>query len=253
MSGDLSAAMPALPKAKLVWFKAVCSCTDKDGNEIPFEEWPDAAQRVMRLLLEYGWDVVRRGGIFRFTFTDRQLGRWGRVVRRTIQRGLWWLHHVAKIITRPRIDGSRVITFEFELAGKEKPPPKASPKKTAKPAAVPAVAEPAPEKPATPEERQAWAAEMGAEIRGATDPAPHVTIPGPAEATPGPAAEAKVRKPIVVSSPTIDDEERARRREESRQRQMAAFAARKQLRQVEEQDQPEPPPAPSGADEIRRE
>ena len=124
--------MPGRPSLKLSWFKAVYACEGPDGKDLPFEEWSRSAKRVFRLLLQYGWEVVRRGGIFRFAFTDRQLGRWGGVVRRTIQKGLSWLERHG-IITRPRVDGSRVITFTVELSGREQPPAK----KAAKPAPAP--------------------------------------------------------------------------------------------------------------------
>ena len=234
---DVGGALPGRPSFKLAWFKAVYSCEGPDGKDLPFEEWSRSAKRVFRLLLQYGWNVVRKGGIYQFSFRDRDLAHWGGVVRRTIQKGLLWLEK-HKIITRPRIDGSRVITFTAELAGKESAPHKAPSKKAAKPAARP-TSEPAAEKPAASEpEPAASAAEVAAWIAGI----------GAGDANP----RRRVGLSLGTAVPKHSDEDRARRTEENRRRneEWPQLGSKPREAQASGQD---PPPAPSEPDEIQRE
>jgi hypothetical protein len=121
----MSGALP--PPGGVPWFKAVFG----------FHSWPRAAQRLWELLTN-----PKYFGRALFCFTDRELCRLLGVGRRCVQWALYWLEHVAGVISRFRTygpNGGRRIQIRIKLAGKTPRQAAARPAAAAKAPAVPNV------------------------------------------------------------------------------------------------------------------
>jgi hypothetical protein len=202
-ASSLGATLPPLPRMRLPWRKTLNHWIDPDGKEWAEENLPRAVRRVLRVLKEHGWPVIQKGGVLRFRFRDADLARWGKVVRRTIQKGLLLAQKLGMLI-RIRVDGERVIELTFEFAAKDaaKDSPKSARKKSgpAAPPPSPPPGEPGP--PLSPGEAAAIVRAAEAELEA--DPAPRFTVdPSLAAALP---------------APPPDDQEKRRRAEEKRER-----------------------------------
>jgi DNA-binding transcriptional ArsR family regulator len=222
-----------LPRIKLVWswYKAIYG----------IEEAPRAARRVFRILLEKGWREACEGS-FRFKFSDSQLAKWLNVGRRTIQKGLRQLEDLG-IISRPRIDGSRVIAFLGELAGRAKRAPNASTKKETKPTPT-TPPEPAPGAPELDPGPPLSPEEVAAQIRNIIGTEADPATPESSRPT------RRIGMPIGAAIPKTPDPEKIRQAEEKRRLANEWLAARKQAREASGQDRSTSPAQP---DETARE
>jgi hypothetical protein len=142
----------------LPWFKGLFGSFD----------WTRAARRLWEWLLN-----PTHGGQKRFKVPDWKLAEALGVQRRCIQKALWFLEHVAGVITRSREYGhgnyGRVIEIVIHFRG-PKAKPEARPKAREKPAAAP-IPNVGTVAPATPAQLAAAAAQIAAAQAGPPRPA----------------------------------------------------------------------------------